>query len=534
MDEFKTLRVTLGNCEPPINESQGGSVPNTDWRPIDPYCVTAGGDNTGKQGFRNLQLYNTNTGQGMAVTKPNVSNDPDYVAPSDNNSACPAPPSLTVTPAVIRVGGGAGTFQIQITTDTSWNLSAGSFLTPSATSGTGNATVTITVAENPNETSRQAIITVYRPTGSPKTVTVTQEAAEAEYLEVSISSINVGASGSSFTFDISSNVMWSITDDRPWITYTPDEGSGDAQITVNIAENTGGIRGGTITVDGDGAPDKNISVTQQAIPTHIITLYGRGTTIDQFSGAVNPDEAMNNTIQKTIYSTSPVDQIGVGTVFYMDSQMLTPVPGEAMWYRLGNTTTAIQIDLGGYYLDMVDTGITLEISPQSSNVGAGGGTRVINISSNTDWNNYAKPAWITNVSPSLGTGNQSVTITIAQNDAQTPRTGNVSFRTGNQQRTAVFQVQQQGYSPISPTNVSIPKSGGFFSITITTAGAWSVQTPLPSEISIPSGQLSGSGDALISVSVDPNPFNNDRLITIVLMVGGVNHFVDIQQAGTDV
>src|SRR5690625_2928165 len=330
MNEFKTLRVTLGNCEPPINESQGGSVPNTDWRPIDPYCVTAGGDNTGKQGFRNLQLYNTNTGQGMAVTKPNVSNDPDYVAPSDNNSACPAPPSLAVTPAVITVGGGAGTFQIQITTDASWNLSAGSFLTPSATSGTGNATVTITVAENPNETSRQAIITVYRPTGSPKTVTVTQESAEAEYLEVSISSINVGASGSSFTFDISSNVMWSITYARPCITYIPEEGSDDAQITVNIAKNTVRIISGTITVDGDGVPDKNISVTQQANPTHIITLYGRGTTIDQSSGAVNPDEAMNNTIQKTIYSTSPVDQIGVGTVFYMDSQMLTPVLSEAM------------------------------------------------------------------------------------------------------------------------------------------------------------------------------------------------------------
>src|SRR5690625_4495973 len=133
MEADKTLRETLRTCEPPINQSQGASPPNTDWRPIDPHCVTAGGDNTGKQGFRNLQLYNTNTCQGMAVTKPNVSNDPDYVAPSDNNSACPAPPSLTVAPSVITVGGGAGTFQIQIQTAGSWTLSAGSFLTPSAT-----------------------------------------------------------------------------------------------------------------------------------------------------------------------------------------------------------------------------------------------------------------------------------------------------------------------------------------------------------------------------------------------------------------
>ena len=59
--------------------------------------------------------------------------------------------------------------------------------------------------------------------------------------------------GDAFTITVTSNIAWTVSDDMPWIHYTPPSGSGNGAITVTVDENTGtGARTGNVFVTGEG------------------------------------------------------------------------------------------------------------------------------------------------------------------------------------------------------------------------------------------------------------------------------------------
>jgi hypothetical protein len=63
-----------------------------------------------------------------------------------------------------------------ITSNLSWEISSDqSWLSPGITSGTGNSTIILTATENPENTSRTAIVTVSSAGGTTQTITVTQD-----------------------------------------------------------------------------------------------------------------------------------------------------------------------------------------------------------------------------------------------------------------------------------------------------------------------------------------------------------------------
>jgi len=61
------------------------------WRPINPYCLTYIGNNTGQQGWNDLEEYNLDDGIATGNTKLNVINQLEYVAPISNETTCPIP-----------------------------------------------------------------------------------------------------------------------------------------------------------------------------------------------------------------------------------------------------------------------------------------------------------------------------------------------------------------------------------------------------------------------------------------------------------
>ena len=95
-----------------------------------------------------------------------------------------------------------------------------------------------------------------------------------KYLNVSPTTITLGsASGSTGTFNITSNTTWSITDDASWLSVAPVSGLNNAVITVTATSaNTGTTpRTATVTVAGAGVAYKTVTVTQ-SISTSIKTL----------------------------------------------------------------------------------------------------------------------------------------------------------------------------------------------------------------------------------------------------------------------
>ena len=84
------------------------------------------------------------------------------------------------------------------------------------------------------------------------------------FLSVSPISIRIGKPiSSSISFEITSNINWTLTCDQPWLTLESAIDSGNATITATATENYSSLsRTATITVAGNGVPDKIINVTQ--------------------------------------------------------------------------------------------------------------------------------------------------------------------------------------------------------------------------------------------------------------------------------
>jgi len=65
-----------------------------------------------------------------------------------------------------------------------------------------------------------------------------------------------------FTFQITSNVPWSVTKDTDWLNVSPRRGSGNATVYVHLTDNPGDVRNGTVTVEASGDLTSTIAITQ--------------------------------------------------------------------------------------------------------------------------------------------------------------------------------------------------------------------------------------------------------------------------------
>ncbi|GJM64333.1 BACON domain-containing protein [Persicobacter diffluens] len=71
-------------------------------------------------------------------------------------------------------------------------------------------------------------------------------------LSVSPSSLSYGQNGGSASFNISSNVAWTISASQSWITLDKTSGANNSTITVTTAANGSDSRNATITINGEG------------------------------------------------------------------------------------------------------------------------------------------------------------------------------------------------------------------------------------------------------------------------------------------
>ena len=179
---------------------------------------------------------------------------------------------LPTTPITFEATGGSTS--ISITSNDTWSIanSAYSWLTCSKTSGSGDASITLTASENTSSDERTATLTI---TGADKTVTIniTQAGAKQEnYLTIKVDGTSISSS-TTLTFEadsknatkniaIESNTTWNIakSGDTSWFTLSKEgNGSGEATITVTItADNaTTSEKTATLTIIGS---DKTYSI----------------------------------------------------------------------------------------------------------------------------------------------------------------------------------------------------------------------------------------------------------------------------------
>jgi alpha-L-arabinofuranosidase len=179
--------------------------------------------------------------------------------------AAPSTPTLTLSRSTLDFSSSAGSESFTVASNVAnWSVTSNqTWATVSPASGSNSGTVNVTVTANTNAASRTATITVSGTGVTAQTVTVTQNAAgSTPTLDLSVSSLTFDSDAGQETFDIASNVEWSVGSNAAWLTISPASGSNNGTVTVSIAANTTGApRTATITISGSGM-STSVTITQ--------------------------------------------------------------------------------------------------------------------------------------------------------------------------------------------------------------------------------------------------------------------------------
>lgn len=205
-----------------------------------------------------------------------------------------------------------GSTQVSLSSDTDWKIESGAdWLTASVSSGSDNASVTITAGDNPSSASRSSKVTVTSPGLTPVSIAVSQA---ARYLRTSVDTlIFFGKGGTSDAVLIETDGVCEITNTAPWITVNR---LSSTQFTVTATDYTEGSedREATLTLSltdvTSGTVSRNIVITQSLKAQPQYVDLGLSVLWATFNvGAVSQEDygdyfAWGETSPKTNYSWS--------------------------------------------------------------------------------------------------------------------------------------------------------------------------------------------------------------------------------------
>ena len=96
-------------------------------------------------------------------------------------------------------------------------------------------------------------------------------------LSVSQTNLTIASdSGSTGTFEVTSNTDWSVSDDADWLTVSPESGSNNGTITATASStnHSTSSRSATVTVRATGVSEQTVNVTQNGSPFVTVDIDG--------------------------------------------------------------------------------------------------------------------------------------------------------------------------------------------------------------------------------------------------------------------
>jgi hypothetical protein len=177
---------------------------------------------------------------------------------------------LTVEPSNRDVGPEAGQTTFTVSSNLTWTVIENEdWLSIANTKCPVDGEILVIYEENPSTDQRIGKLTV---SGSDLTVEITvTQAGTAAYLTVEPTKRCVAYEAGQTTFEIKSNIDWTVTENADWLGIIPDNGSGDGALTVDYEENSETeCRTESIKIAGGGI-EITLTVKQNAAPALTIT-----------------------------------------------------------------------------------------------------------------------------------------------------------------------------------------------------------------------------------------------------------------------
>lgn len=179
---------------------------------------------------------------------------------------------LNVSPDTLAFNPAGQTVTVTVTSNVAWTLTKPAWVTASAASGTGNATITLTVAANTGS-DRSGTVAFSGAHSTSASLSVSQETNFVPSIAVSPTTKSIDDKARTFYYHITCNGDWEVKSiTASWLTCT-STGSGNGTAVIGIAKNTtSSSRTGVITFKMTDYPTTTCSTTiTQAAQASTIT-----------------------------------------------------------------------------------------------------------------------------------------------------------------------------------------------------------------------------------------------------------------------
>lgn len=139
-------------------------------------------------------------------------------------------PFVLVSPPSVEWTQQGGTHEVEVLSNTAWNVVvAEPWVQASLSSGNGPGKVTFIVSQNTGLTSRTSQVQV-----GTAVHTILQSAVPPTYMVQPLTR-QVASSGENYVLNLESNGSWTVEDVPSWVTVTPETGTGNAALQVEVS-----------------------------------------------------------------------------------------------------------------------------------------------------------------------------------------------------------------------------------------------------------------------------------------------------------
>lgn len=416
---------------------------------------------------------------------------------------------LRVSPGSFQCDRLGDSFRINVESNVDWTITdVPEWITVSVTEGSHNGHIEAVVAPITGEISedRQATLSVVGG-GMREPVTVVQTSESSQVFEVAPKNLEFSYLGGTSSLTVRSTMPWTAITNTDWITFSPNSADGDAEMTVNVAENTAyvsreehirftythpnGIIGSTLVV-----------VRQEAAPDpHFLTVDPQELTFGKDGGtaeiAIECDTEWDTDLQSDWVSLSASSGMGNALLTLTVSQNVITEPRRVeFWVFSGDLKRNVVVSQEeGDELPFV------ELAPDTVFVTSTGAIKTLTISANTSWMLQSSSSWIMLLSPS-GDGSDTRDFIVDGNLSSEPRYGEI-LALHDGQVMAVAVVAQEGKLFLLETDITeivARPEGGEYTINVTSTMNWRVEKGAPWLKYTPT---SGTGDGQVVVIIEP-------------------------------
>ena len=423
---------------------------------------------------------------------------------------------------------------VSITSNTTWSaVSNQDWLIVSPASGSNNGEIYISSIDEDNENTKEGIITVTAIGAAPKTIHVTQYAADDYYITVPQTEFIINNAGFGLIeIPVSSNTFWTTWSNSGYIDINPETGFGNRSLFVSTLPN---INEDDVYIDFF-IEQRNYDGDLEEIKVDI-TLKGQSQLFIE-PDALNASIAAegNSRAYLTVYSNL------IWTASSNQPWLTIPVPEHDGYGQIELAATAnetsdtrnaiVTLSAPGYSsktilvtqpgngevvptLETVSSQITIENSNGSSNV--------IEIVSNLNWTAVSNQTWIS-LDQNSGSNNGILTVTATENTLSTTRQATVTISASGVSPVTVIVTQAAANLThtlsVSNSNVNIAAAAGSTaSVNVSSNTGWTANS---NQSWLTVSPLTGSNNGTLLLTASANSASTTRQATVTISASGVS------------